>query len=75
MMGLENDPELVRRVTVANDYENILNNPFDRTIVAEGPRMGFGFVTGANAQILAKPTSEGGFNQKIPIDVSVRLPV
>ncbi len=67
MMGFENDPELVRRVTVANDYENILNNPFDRTIVAEGPRMGFGFVTGANAQILAKPASEGGFDQKIPI--------
>jgi TolB-like protein len=38
MMGVENDPELVRRVTIANDYENILNNPFDRTIVAEGPR-------------------------------------
>src|SRR6056300_1878061 len=67
MMGLENDPELVRRVTVANDYENILNNPFDRTLVAEGPRMGFGFVTGNNAKILAKPLNEGGFNQQIPL--------
>jgi hypothetical protein len=67
MMGLENDPELVRRVTVANDYENILNNPFDRTIVAEGPRMGFGFVTGANAARLAASADEGGFDQKIPI--------
>ena len=67
MMGLENDPELVRRVTVANDYENILNNPFDRTLVAEGPRMGFGFVTGENFTILAKPRAQGGFDQQIPI--------
>jgi TolB-like protein len=67
MMGLENDPELVRRVTISNDYENILNNPFDRTLVAEGPRMGFGFVTGNNANILARPKSEGGFDQQLPI--------
>jgi len=67
MLEIEVDQELVRRVTIANDYENILNNPFDRTIVAEGPRMGFGFVTGANAQILAKPAAEGGFDQKIPM--------
>ena len=67
MMGLENDPELVKRVTIENDYENILNNVHDRTIVAEGPRMGFGFVTGNNAQILAKPLEEGGFNQQIPM--------
>lgn len=67
MMGLENDPELVRRVTIANDYENILNNPFDRTIVAEGPRMGFGFVTGKNADILAKPSAQGGYEMKIPM--------
>lgn len=67
MLGVEVDPELVRRVTVANDYDNILNNPFDRTLVAEGPRMGFGFVTGNNARILAKPLSEGGFNQQIPL--------
>ena len=67
MMGVETDPELVRRVTVANDYENILNNPFDRTLIAEGPRMGFGFVVGDNAAILAKPAAEGGFDQKIPL--------
>ena len=67
MMGIENDPELVRRVTIANDYENILNNPFDRTIVAEGPRMGFGFVTGNNADILALPYDQGGFNMQIPL--------
>ncbi|MCH1406717.1 MAG: hypothetical protein L7U67_05495, partial [Schleiferiaceae bacterium] len=67
MLGVEVDPELVRRVTVANDYDNILNNPFDRTLVAEGPRMGFGFVTGNNAKILAKPLNEGGFNQQIPL--------
>ena len=67
MMGLENDPELVRRVTVANDYENILNNPFDRTIVAEGPRMGFGFVTGDAAAKLKLTAAEGGFDQKIPL--------
>lgn len=67
MMNVEVDPELVRRVTIANDYENILNNPFDRTIVAEGPRMGFGFVIGKNAEILAKPRSEGGFDQQIPL--------
>ena len=67
MLGVEVDPELVRRVTVANDYDNILNNPFDRTLVAEGPRMGFGFVTGNNARILAKPLSEGCFNQQIPL--------
>ena len=67
MMGLDNDPELVRRVTIANDYENILNNPFDRTIVAEGPRMGFGFVTGANANRLAEPKENGGFDMAIPM--------
>ena len=66
MMGIQNDPELVRRVTIANDYENILNNPFDRTIVAEGPRMGFGFVTGNNAKILLEVDS-GGFNMGIPL--------
>ena len=68
MLGVEVDPELVRRVTVANDYDNILNNPFDRTLVAEGPRMGFGFVTGNNAKILAKPSAEGGWNQQIPLN-------
>ena len=67
MMGLENDPELVRRVTIENDYENILNNPYDRTLIAEGPRMGFGFVTGNNANILALPRDEGGFDQQLPI--------
>ena len=54
-------------MTIANDYENILNNPFDRTIVAEGPRMGFGFVTGNNAKILARPVDSGGFNMGIPL--------
>ena len=67
MLEVETDPELVRRVTVANDYENILNNPFDRTIVAEGPRMGFGFITGKNREILSKPYEEGGFNQQLPL--------
>ena len=67
MMGLDNDPELVRRVTIANDYENILNNPYDRTLIAEGPRMGFGFITGNNADILARPRDQGGFDQQLPI--------
>ena len=67
MMGLENDPELVRRVTIANDYENILNNPYDRTLIAEGPRMGFGFIMGDNRDILALPRDQGGFDQQLPI--------
>jgi TolB-like protein len=67
MMGIPVDEELLRRVTVVNDYENILNDPLERTIVAEGPRMGFGFITGENARILAMPKDQGGFDQQIPL--------
>ena len=67
MFELPVDEQLVLRVTSTNDYENLLDDMAERILVAEGPRMGFGFVTGEVARILREDPKNGGFGQALPM--------
>lgn len=67
MFQIDVDPLLMARVTSENDYENLLNDPTDRILIAEGPRMGVGFVTGEVATILTSDREVGGFGQALPM--------
>lgn len=62
MFGLSNDEELVLRLTKKFDYENAINNPNKSRLNLQGPRFGYCFMFGQEAQILRKPNSEGGFD-------------
>lgn len=62
MVGLENDPELVRKLSREDDYPNSVNEPHRKKIVNIGPRMGAAYLGGENGQRLMDPISEGGWD-------------
>lgn len=61
MFNLPNDADLVRKLTTKADYDNTINNPYQLKLRADGPRMGMGYFTGVNAEILKAPENQGGF--------------
>lgn len=61
MYGIENDPDLVKKLTSSTELESALNNPYETILRADGPRMGISFMTGLNGQIIQNKRSNGGF--------------
>lgn len=61
MYGISNDPLIVDKLTKSEQYDSEINNPYQLSLSANGPRMGGVFVMGQAADILQAPTFEGGF--------------
>lgn len=62
LFGIENDPDIVRKLTQMSDYDNSLNNPNDNVLQADGPRMGAVTFTGSYRNIITNPKNHGGYN-------------
>jgi len=61
MYGIPNEPLIVEKLTQSEQFDNEINNPYQLSLSANGPRMGGVFVMGQAADILQAPTYEGGF--------------
>lgn len=62
LIGIENDKLIVNSLSNRESYESAINNPYYQTLNLSGPRMGYSFITGENADILRSPKSVGGFD-------------
>lgn len=61
MFNRKIDEELELRLTKKFDYENSINNPDKNKLSLNGPRFGYTFIFGKQAQRLADDKNEGGF--------------
>ncbi len=64
MFGLENDTELMKKLTNKATFESTLSHPFAERLNLNGPRMGFTCFTGTTAKILHASKNEGGFEAR-----------
>ena len=65
LFDIPNDEETMRKLTVSEEYESMLNNPDTKAINNTGPRLGYTVITGQNAKILTS-SAPGGFNYWAP---------
>ena len=65
LLGIENDPEMMKKLTISEEYENMLNNPDAMAINNTGPRLGYTFILGSNSKILTS-NEPGGFGYWSP---------
>jgi hypothetical protein len=56
------DTLLRRRLTKASDFDNTVNSQNAVRLNSSGPRMGYAFFQGRNAEILGRSTENGGYN-------------
>ncbi len=61
MYGLPVDEELVNHLTKKNDFENTINNPNRNIVNLSGPRFGYTYSFGKDADILRAAELDGGF--------------
>lgn len=64
MFGLENDKELLKKLTQKEAFESTLTNPYAERLKLNGPRMGFTVFTGTAGKILQAPKSRGGYDAR-----------
>ena len=64
---LPSDEQLVRKLTVSEDYESALNNPNASVINNNGPRIGLTAIAGPSASILTLDRKYGGFDYAVPL--------
>lgn len=62
MLGLPNDPNVVNKLTKADDYESALNLPDVAKLNLSGPRMGMTVFTGDIVRRLEDAERNGGLN-------------
>jgi len=55
MYGIPNEPLIVEKLTQSEQFDNEINNPYQLSLSANGPRMGGVFVMGQAADILQAP--------------------
>ncbi|CAI8283135.1 MAG: Uncharacterised protein [Owenweeksia sp. TMED14] len=65
LLDIPNDEEMMRKLTVSEEYQSMLNNPDTKAINNTGPRLGYSFITGENAAIL-RSADLGGFDYFSP---------
>ena len=65
LFNIPNDEETMRKLTVSEEYESMLNNPDTKAINNTGPRLGYTVITGKNAKILLS-SDPGGFDYWAP---------
>ncbi|MEX1190295.1 MAG: hypothetical protein WED33_13630 [Bacteroidia bacterium] len=61
MYGTPVDEELKKTLTLKNDFDNAVNNPYQLRLRTDGPRMGATMFTGETASILKSGAGRGGF--------------
>lgn len=61
MFSLPIDEEMKKKLSVRNDYEGSVNNPYKLRLRSDGPRMGFTVFQGELADRLAESKADGGF--------------
>ncbi len=61
MFALPIDEELKKKLSVRNDYEGSVNNPYKLRLRSDGPRMGFTLFQGELADRLSDSKADGGF--------------
>lgn len=61
MYGLPVDEELLNHLTKKNDFENTINNPNKNIVNLSGPRFGYTYSFGKDADILRAAELDGGF--------------
>jgi hypothetical protein len=61
LLGLPIDEMTLASLTKKNDYENTINNPYEKRLRLDGPRMGLTMFVGDKAEILQAKKNEGGF--------------
>ncbi|MBS3914525.1 MAG: hypothetical protein KG003_08495 [Bacteroidetes bacterium] len=62
MFNIPNDADIVKKLTIKSEYESTINNPYELRLRADGPRMGVGFFSGLNGEIMKRPEKDGGFD-------------
>lgn len=62
MFDRPNDEVLVTKLTQKFNYENALNNPDKSRLNLQGPRFGYTYIFGKEAQILNRSDKDGGYN-------------
>ncbi|MCB0646632.1 MAG: hypothetical protein KDC49_08210 [Saprospiraceae bacterium] len=62
LVGIENDAVIANSLSNRESYESAINNPYYKTLNLSGPRMGYTFVSGLNAEILRRPENQGGYD-------------
>lgn len=67
LFKLPSDEQLVRKLTVSEDYESALNNPNASVINNNGPRIGLTAIVGPSASILTLERKYGGFDYAVPL--------
>jgi TolB-like protein len=67
LFKLPSDEQLVRKLTVSEDYESALNNPNASVINNNGPRIGLTAIAGPSASILTLDRKYGGFDYAVPL--------
>jgi TolB-like protein len=66
LLAVPNDENLIKKLTISEEYESALNNPETSVINNNGPRLGITAVVGPSASILMAASSGGGFGYSIP---------
>ncbi len=61
MFNQKVDEELLLRLTKKFDYENAINNPDKARLNLQGPRFGYTYAFGVQAERLGQKRSDGGF--------------
>jgi len=61
LFGQPVDEETRKTLTVRNDFDNAVNNPYQLRLRSDGPRMGATMFTGETASILTASGNKGGF--------------
>ena len=61
LMGNPVDGEIKKKLTLKNDFDNTVNNPYQLRLRTDGPRMGFTMFTGETASIMGANRNNGGF--------------
>jgi hypothetical protein len=66
LLAVPNDENLIKKLTISEEYESALNNPETAVINNNGPRLGVTGVFGPSQKILMADPKKGGFGYSLP---------
>lgn len=66
LLAVPNDENLIKKLTISEEYESALNNPETAVINNNGPRLGVTGVFGPSQKILMGDPKKGGFGYSLP---------
>lgn len=67
LLAVANDENLIKKLTISEEYESALNNPETAVINNNGPRLGITGVFGPSMSILTADPKVGGFGYSLPV--------